>query len=53
MNKKLVWKEHRGIRYSDSGQGFFWLKFPSGIRGKFKSEDESNVIKEIDRLAGE
>ena len=51
MGKKIDWKKHKGIKYSDSGQGFFWIKFPSGLRGKIKTLDEAEVLRHIDKLS--
>lgn len=46
----LVWKEYKGIKYADSNNGFFWLIYPSGLKGQFVGKNEDELIRKIDAL---
>ena len=50
QNNQLNWKEYKGIRFADSGQGFFWMIFPSGLKGQSKGTSEDDVKRKIDAL---
>jgi hypothetical protein len=48
----LHWKEYKGIKYAYSQKGFFWVIYPSGLKGQYQGEesDEGKLKSAIDRL---
>lgn len=46
----LNWKDHKGIKYADSGQNFFWLIYPSGLKGQWRGTDENELKRKLDTI---
>ena len=46
----LLWKEYKKIIYANSGEGFFWLIYPSGHKGQAQGDSEEDLKLAIDGI---